>query len=232
MACCPVSDWELIYLQSKSLSRALTVNKPSQWFIRMLHRWKADKVSATTARVATAEKWVNALCMHYHTLTQRSVNYFPTSLSSWETEGLVLTSICFRKVMGSIWDRNSIVSSKDSKTILIFLILLACVSDLYCKSALQYKIKAAMTNIFSGVAQWRGSVNGDIGLAGQHFGLDWNISKTTGCIDINICKFMVPRDWILINFRSPDLEHHHETDLSFFSEMSQRVLDGFLLNLE
>lgn len=39
MAYCSVSDWELIYHQTASLSQAWTVNKPSQWFITMLHRW-------------------------------------------------------------------------------------------------------------------------------------------------------------------------------------------------
>lgn len=71
-----LSDRELIYLQSKSLSPALTVNKASQWLIGMLHRWKADKVSATTPQVTAAEKWVNALYMHYHTLAHSKLLFY------------------------------------------------------------------------------------------------------------------------------------------------------------
>lgn len=42
-ACCPVSDWELICLRSKSLSWALTVNEPLQRFIRVFHKWKGHR---------------------------------------------------------------------------------------------------------------------------------------------------------------------------------------------
>lgn len=83
MACCPVSDSELIYLQSKSLSRALTVNEPPQWFIRMWRRWNADKVGATTPQVASG--WETSQCALYSlsgSVSVESVNYRSAFITS------------------------------------------------------------------------------------------------------------------------------------------------------